>query len=208
MVFRLRGCRGRRRGARALKAISRWCSVRHRAWGRCEIAKVVVVIVHSQEIGRRCSGSEGPSADGSPHAHGGRLSPPPDVGQITPAHGPRRGRREASSASITAGEIISHGSKRIDLARARQDAVEAHGPLPVTQPRHLGRPRWPRGLGTVDEAEEVIEVGSRGTVLVGVGGSSDEGDVVERQLGARGGGKIEVQGVPGVDGGETTVGRG
>lgn len=38
-----------------------------------------------------------------------------------------------------------------------------------------------------------------------MGGGSDEGDVVERQLGARGGGEIEVQGVPGVDGGEATV---
>lgn len=186
LVSRLRGCRRRRRRTRAstlLEAVSRRCGVRTCARGssRCEITKIVVVVIsHSQEIRWRRSGSEGTNTDGSPHARGGGLSPPAQAAEITPARRPRGWRCKASSTSIAAGKIIPHGSKRIDLARTRQRAVEAHGPLHLAQPRHLGCSRRPWGLGAVDEAEEVIEVGGGCAVLVGMGGGPDEGDIVER----------------------------
>lgn len=58
--------------------------------------------------------------------------------------------------------------------------MKAHGPLHLAQPRHLGCSWRPRGLGAVDEAEEVIEVGGGCAVLVGMGSGPGEWDIVER----------------------------
>lgn len=86
--------------------------------------------------------------------------------------------------------------------------MEANRPLGLPQPRYLGSSRGPWGLRTADDAEEVVKGGGGCPLLVAVGGGSDEGDVVEGELGSWSWREVEVQGVTGVYGSESPAGCG
>lgn len=176
---------------------------------RCKISKVVIIlflIPHTQQIRGWCGCRETPK---HPSTHSRRFPPSIYTIEIISTDWSRGWWREPSTSPIIPREIIPQGSKRVNLAGARQHPMEAHRPRYLTQPRYLGCSWRPRCLWAANNTEKVIEISSGCSLLVAMRGCPHERDVVEWKLGPRSRGEIKVQGVTGINRGESTVrGRG